>query len=58
MLQSTIASLDIGQSKDQLTKNLKEVKQRFENVQALIVAEEQGLEVAYDKNGNIVILKD
>ena len=58
MLQATIASLDIGQSKTQLTKNLKEVKQRFENTQALIVAEEQGLEVTYDKQGNIVILRD
>ena len=58
MLQSTIASLDIGQSKSQLTQNLSEVKQRFENVKATIIAEEEGLEITYDDVGNIILLEN
>ena len=58
MLQATIASLDIGQSKTQLTKNLNEVKQRFNNAKAIIIAGDEGKEITYDGQGNVIILEN
>ena len=58
MLQATIASLDIGQSETQLKKNLNEVKQRFDNMKAIVIAEDEGKEVTYDDKGNVIILEN
>lgn len=54
LLQSTLASLDQGQSAEQLKANLAKVKLHFENLKRVLNAP-IGAQVSYDSNGNVVI---
>lgn len=54
LLQSTLASLDQGQSPDQLKANLAKVKLHFENLKKILSAPPNS-QSTYDKSGAVVI---
>lgn len=54
LLQSTLASLDQGQSPDQLKANLTKVQLHFSNLKQILNAPINA-QVGYDKSGNVVI---
>jgi DNA-binding CsgD family transcriptional regulator len=54
LLQSTLASLDQGQSADQLKANLAKVQQHFENLKKILNAPINA-QVSYDDAGNVTI---
>ncbi len=54
LLQSTLASLDQGQTQEQLKANLAKVKQHFENLKKVLNAPINA-QVDYDSAGNVII---
>ena len=54
LLQSTLGSLDIGQSEEQLKENFAQVALHFDNLKAILSAPATS-QVSYDKDGRVVI---